>query len=76
MITRKILLSKEIKEKIESAFQRNAILDARGISIEIHADKIILNGVVHCFAEKREAEKVACIAPGICKIENNIVIID
>jgi len=75
MITVKPLLKAEdIKAKIESAFQRNAVLDARRIRVETHGDKVILEGAVRSYAEKTEAGRVACAAPGICEVENKIVV--
>lgn len=70
-----VLKPGDIKTKIEGAFQRNAVLDARRISVETLEDKVILKGVVHSYVEKKEAERVACAAPGVCEVENNIVVI-
>ena len=64
----------EIKTKIESAFQRNALLDARRIAVQVRGDKVILGGSVRSYAEKKEAEQAACAAPGICEVENNITV--
>ncbi len=76
LITVKPLLKPEdIKTKIESAFQRNAVVEARRISVATRDDKVILSGIVHSYAEKKEAERVACAAPGVCEVENNIVVI-
>jgi len=64
----------EIKTKIESAFQRNALLDARRIEVQVRGDKVILEGSVRSYAEKVEAERAACSAPGICEVQNNITV--
>lgn len=64
----------EIKAKIENAFQRNALLDARRIDVQVRGDKVILEGSVRSYAEKKEAEWAACSAPGICEVQNNIVV--
>jgi osmotically-inducible protein OsmY len=64
----------EIKTKIESAFQRNALLDARRIDVQVRGDRVILEGSVRSYAEKKEAEQVACSAPGICEVENRIAV--
>jgi osmotically-inducible protein OsmY len=64
----------EIKTKIESAFQRNALLDARRIDVHVRGDRVILEGSVRSYAEKKEAEQVACSAPGICEVENRIAV--
>ena len=64
----------EIKSKIESAFQRNALLDARRITVQVRGDKVTLEGYVRSYAEKKEAEQAAFSAPGICEVENKIVV--
>ncbi len=64
----------DIKTKIESAFQRNAVLDARRIRVETRGDKVILEGIVRTYTEKKEAERVACAAPGVCEVQNNIIV--
>jgi osmotically-inducible protein OsmY len=64
----------DIKTKIESAFQRNAMLDARKISVETRGDKVILSGVVHSELEKQEAEDAAWAAPGIIVVEDKILV--
>jgi osmotically-inducible protein OsmY len=68
------LKPQEVKTKIESAFQRNAILDAKRIRVETQGDKIILEGTVRSLAEKKEAEEAACAAPGICNIDNRLTV--
>ncbi|MDO8578067.1 MAG: BON domain-containing protein [Dehalococcoidales bacterium] len=64
----------DIRGKIESAFQRHALLDARRVAVQISDGKVTLEGTVHSYAEKKAAELAACSAPGICEVENNISI--
>jgi osmotically-inducible protein OsmY len=64
----------DLKEKIESAFQRHAALDARRLTVKTNGNKAILEGSVHSYIEKREAEDAAWVAPGICEVENNITV--
>lgn len=64
----------DVKAKIESAFQRNAMLDARRITVETRGDKVILRGSVRSWAEREQAQVAACAAPGVCEVENNIII--
>jgi osmotically-inducible protein OsmY len=63
-----------VKDKIESAFQRNAILDARRIKVETRAGKVILSGSVRSWAEREQVERAACAAPGVSEIESHIII--
>jgi osmotically-inducible protein OsmY len=66
--------AKAVKDKIESAFQRNAILDARRIKVETRAGKVILSGSVRSWAEREQVELAACSAPGVHEIESYIII--
>jgi hypothetical protein len=43
----------DIKDKIVSAFQRNALLDSRRIKIETRGGKVILSGIVRSWGESR-----------------------
>jgi osmotically-inducible protein OsmY len=62
------------KDKIVSAFQRNALLDSRRITVEISGGWVILNGSVRSWGERAEAEWAAWAAPGVYEVENNIMI--
>jgi osmotically-inducible protein OsmY len=64
----------DVKAKIESAFQRNALLDSRRIKIENLGGKVILNGIVRSWGERAEAQWAAWAAPGVFEVENNITI--
>jgi osmotically-inducible protein OsmY len=64
----------DIKDKIESAFQRNALLDSRRIKIETRGGKVILSGIVRSWGERAEAQWVAWAAPGVFEVENDIKI--
>ena len=64
----------DIKPKIESAFQRNALVDSRRIKIETRGGKVILNGVVRSWGERAEAQWAAWAAPGVSEVDNDIKI--
>jgi osmotically-inducible protein OsmY len=64
----------DIKDKIKSAFQRNALLDSRRITIETRDGWVILRGSVRSWTERAEAQWVAFAAPGVSEVENNIII--
>jgi osmotically-inducible protein OsmY len=64
----------DIKDKIVSAFQRNALLDSRRIKIETRGGKVILSGSVRSWGERAEAQWAAWVAPGVFEVENDIII--
>jgi len=63
-----------LKDKIENAFQRNSLLDARRITIETRGAKVILRGSVRNWAERAEAAWSAWAAPGVSEVENHIIV--
>ncbi len=62
----------DIKQKIESAFQRQAALDAKDISINVTDSAVVLQGSVHSWREKDDAAIAAWAAPGVTKVDNNL----
>jgi osmotically-inducible protein OsmY len=65
----------DVKDKIESAFQRNALLDARRVRVETRAGKVILRGSVRNWAERDQVEWAAWAAPGVSAVENHVIIL-
>jgi osmotically-inducible protein OsmY len=68
------VLDADVKEEIERAFQRNAVLDARRIRVETLRGKVILRGSVHSWAEREQVELAAWAAPGVSELESHITI--
>jgi len=64
----------EVKDKIVSAFQRNALLDSRRIKIETRGGKVIIRGSVRSWAERDQVERAAWAAPGVSEVESHIMI--
>jgi osmotically-inducible protein OsmY len=64
----------DVKDKIESAFRRNALLDSRRVTVETRGGWVILSGSVRNWAERAEAQWTAWAAPGVSGVQNNIII--
>jgi osmotically-inducible protein OsmY len=64
----------ELQRKIMEAFKRNAEVDANRITVEAHGSEVILKGTVRSWIEREEAERVAWSAPGVTRVEDQIVV--
>jgi osmotically-inducible protein OsmY len=67
-----IVNEQDVKDEIESAFRRNALLDSRRITVEIRGGKVILRGSVRNWAEREQVERAAWAAPGVSEVESHI----
>jgi len=61
-----------MESAIQSAFKRNAVLDAKKIQVDSDGQRITLRGKVRSYAERDEAERVAWAAPGVSSVDNQI----
>ena len=59
---------------IEAAFNRNAMLDASKIRVEIVGSKVILHGTVRTLAQREEAERIAWAAQGVFSVEDHLAV--
>jgi len=64
----------DVKEKIEAALKRNAILDAQQIKVQADGGKVTLSGSVHSWAERDQAEDAAWAAPGVSSVRDLITV--
>lgn len=64
----------DVKGNIEAAFRRSAEIDAKRIVVETREGKVILQGQVHSWAEKTEAQNAAWSAPGVTSVENDLIV--
>jgi osmotically-inducible protein OsmY len=62
----------DIQRGIESAFQRNASLEAKQVWVETRGNEVILKGHVHSWLEREAAEDAAWAAPGVKQVKNEI----
>jgi len=64
----------DVKQKIEDAFKRHAVLDAKDIQVIVHNASVSLNGHVHTWQEREDATLAAWAAPGVNTVENHLTI--
>jgi osmotically-inducible protein OsmY len=64
----------DVKQSIERAFQRNASLDAEGLSVTTRGNIVILSGAVSSWDERDAAVAAAWAAPGVAAVEDRIVV--
>jgi len=62
----------DVKQKIEEAFKRHAILDASGIEVKVDNSTVTLQGHVQTWQEREDAARAAWAAPGVVNVENRL----
>ena len=65
---------KNIEEQINKALERSAYLKSKGIRVQVDGTTVQLKGRVHSVWEKEEAERMAYKAPGVSKVQNDIMV--
>jgi osmotically-inducible protein OsmY len=66
--------SSDIEALINSAFQRNASLDARRVRVITKDGTVTLYGNVHSLDELRTARNAAYAAPGVSAVDNHLTV--
>jgi len=64
----------DVKSKIQSAFTRHAQLDSNKIKVEATDSRVVLRGSVRSWQEREDAEVAAWSAPGVSKVDNEVVV--
>jgi osmotically-inducible protein OsmY len=76
LVTIKPDISSSIDKKaVENALDRDAFIDNDHIKINVTDHKVILKGTVKSWSQKEEASRVAWSAPGVQKVENDLVVV-
>lgn len=63
---------RDVRHRIVEALHRNANLDSRNITVTVAGDTATLTGVVQSWLQRESAERAACDAPGIARVDNRI----
>lgn len=70
------LVPAEIHHRIAAALERNAIVEARNVTVEAIDRKVTLRGKVSSCIEREAAEQAAWAAPGVSQVQNEIRVLD
>jgi osmotically-inducible protein OsmY len=62
------------KAGIERAIERNWAMNNQDVQVYVSGNNVTLNGIVHSFYQKEEAERMAWNAPGVWTINNELII--
>ena len=67
--------SANVKRKIDSALKRHAEVEANAISVSVqNGNKVVLEGTVDTWSERRAVEDAAWSAPGVASVEDRLTI--
>lgn len=64
----------DVREKIKSAFDRNAQLEAANINVTADGGKVTLSGKVDTWRDRDLAERTAWSAPGVTQVEDKLIV--
>ena len=64
----------DVKQKILNALKRSAELEADAIRVNVLDDKVVLEGKVKAWYERRIAERAAWSAPGVKAVQDDLAL--
>jgi osmotically-inducible protein OsmY len=66
---------RDVQRRIVTALHHNADLDARHITVAVKENTVALTGTVRTWLQREAAERAAASAPGIARVDNQIVVV-
>jgi osmotically-inducible protein OsmY len=69
-----VIVASAVKDRIEAAFKRNAVVDADHVSVEVRGPEVTLRGEVRSWAERDQAYQTAWSAPGVINVVDELTI--
>ena len=66
---------RDVQRRIARALHRNADIDARHIGVAVADDVATLTGTVGTWMQREAAERAAGSAPGITRVDNEIIVV-
>lgn len=64
----------DLKHRIEGALKRSAEVEAAKIRVATRGGVVTLDGSVHTWAERAEAERAVWAAPGVVAVEDRLAV--
>lgn len=61
-----------VRQKIESALERTAAVEAEGVRVEVRGSHVTLRGRIGSWRERMAAEQAAWAAPGVAQVSNEL----
>jgi osmotically-inducible protein OsmY len=75
VVIRPLVSAGNLKKDIEAAYVRNAQIESRNLGVTADgAGVVILEGYVHTWTERKQAERLAWSAPGVTEVRNRLKI--
>jgi osmotically-inducible protein OsmY len=62
----------DVQKRIEVALKRNAEVEAKAIRVTVQDGKVMLDGKVQSWEERKAAERAAWSAPGVQTVEDRL----
>ncbi len=71
---RRAIFDGDIKDAIEAAFERSAVVDSDHILVEVVGSEVTLTGKVRSWVERDEAHQAAWSAPGVTRVLDTLTV--